>query len=54
MMNLLLFLSLYIDFVMTNLFINKKNLFPSIKHDLIIGKDMSETRRQKNLIKTLD
>ena len=32
----------------------QKKLFTSIKHDLIIGKDMSETCRQKSLIKTLD
>ena len=30
----------------------KKKLFISIKHDLIIGRDMPETCRQKNLIKT--
>ena len=32
----------------------KKKLFISIKHDLIIGRDMPETRRQKILIKNLD
>ena len=31
----------------------KKKLFVSIKHDLIIGRDMHERRRQKFLIKNL-
>ena len=32
----------------------KKKLFISIKHDLIIGRDMPETCRQKILIENLD
>ena len=32
----------------------KKKLFISINHDLIIGRDMPETRRRKILIKNLD